>query len=47
MVNAVKELITIYSENHTKPRGTSVRKNVELLIIKEAVHVHVHCALNN
>jgi hypothetical protein len=34
LIKAVWEIITVYSENHTKPVNTFCRQNAELLIIK-------------
>jgi hypothetical protein len=33
MVAAVKEIITVYSENHTKPINTFCGQNIEILIL--------------
>jgi hypothetical protein len=41
-----KEIIAVYSENHTKPRNTLCGQNVELLIVKADGEYSYHWALN-
>jgi hypothetical protein len=40
-----KEVIDVYSENHTKPANTLCGENAELLIVKVRGTYSSHCAL--
>jgi hypothetical protein len=44
--NAVREMIAVYSENHKKHISTLCGHNVELLIVKQVVHIVTTGLLN-
>jgi hypothetical protein len=42
-----REVVAVYSENHTKPRICSVDREHELLNVKAGGAYSMHCSLKN